>query len=231
MCHPKLERAWLFRTGWSTPHPASPQAGVWHHLECSHLLQKPQELSAPHHTVSARSQRTGLTQLSADCSRQVLQLLWGWCGLQPCPGGRAPARSQSLIRHRPLELVRLAVICHPDPTGCVKTTPGCLALGFSPALSVTRHWGFIPVQEEKCDFCYWILFKKRKGREKKQQTMSGMLLSICSSLKRLCMVLQLCAKYSRAALGCLCSRHSDEVLGVCKELPSSRDMNHSLLTG
>lgn len=74
----------------------------------------------------------------------------------------------------------------------------------------------------------------RRGKEEKkkqQQTMSGMLLSICSSLKRLCMVLQLRAKYSRAALGCLCSPHSDEVLGVCKELPSSRDMNHSLLTG
>lgn len=73
----------------------------------------------------------------------------------------------------------------------------------------------------------------RRGKEekKKQQTMSGMLLSICSSLKGLCMVLQLHAKYSRAALGCLCSPHSDEVLGVCKELPSSRDMNHSLLPG
>lgn len=139
MCHPKLERAWLFRTGWSTPHPV---AGVWHHLECSHLLQKPQELSDPHYTVSARSQRTGLTQLRADCSREVLQLLWGWCGLPPCLGGRAPACSQGLIRHRPLELVRLAVTCHPDPTGCVKTTPGCLVLGFSPASLSDKTLGF-----------------------------------------------------------------------------------------
>lgn len=104
--------------------------------------------------------------------------------------------------------------------------------GVSPCISQGQETGVLS-QFKRRNVIFAISSSSRSGTEEKkqQQTTSGMLLSICSSLKGLCMVPQLRAKHSRAALGCLSLPHSDGVLRVCKELPSSRDMNHSLLTG